>query len=64
MRRERGKGYWGREREGRKGRGEGGKGEGGGKERGGGVCVIGIRGIDAPGWACENKSFEVAFEAI
>jgi len=42
-------GSWERERgrEG-KGRGEGGKGEGGGKERGGGVCIIGVGGIDAP----------------
>jgi len=50
VRRERGKGYWVRER-GReeKGRGKRGKWEGEGKGKGGGVCVIGVRGIDAPG---------------
>jgi len=45
----RGKGVLGKEkREGREGKREGEKEEGGGKGRGGGVCVIGVRGIDAP----------------
>jgi len=45
-----GKGVLGKgKREGGKGRGEGGKGEEGGKRRVGGVCVIGVRGIDTLG---------------
>ena len=52
-RRERGKGVLGKgKRERREGKRERGKGEKGEKEfkgRGGGVCVIDVRGIDAPG---------------
>ena len=47
----RGKGKEGKEVGEKRGIGErkeGGRGEGGGKRRGGRVCVIGVRGIDAP----------------